>query len=655
MLIMRSVQYLTMDINKRTQQTITANVGEVGSRFVKIKLMDNDKPMDLTGVNAYIYALKSDNTKIFNTVEIEDAKNGTILAEITSQLLVTVGSIKLTLVLLEGSNKLGSKEFTLNVDDSMLNDEVVESTNEFTALTRALGSVQNIDNRFANVDEQFISKANKDDVARISSGTPLFASSISEMSDTTRNYVNTTDGYLYTYNDGSWINSNIKYQEMGLSDGQVTPVKTSFLELDLNNNLFDGEYTSGISIQLSSGSYKVLSADNNRKIAIIEIKSNTTYAIRIEPKSSMCRIVTSTSIKNIGELLDGTVKIDNGTSPVATFTTGENDNYVYIMTTYTGETPYLQVLEGTDTTLKGTDYLYKLKNISAYSKYEIDSLLNKYDLKRKILFKKNSDIIDIYVPSKKTTNYLHYKFKKINDTSINFNQWRVYNTNIVNSDLTTIIPFQENIEWEGAIKENGADDFVGGYHGDETNIDINIIVDNVDLDINSDYDLQCDNIKIVTKSTLNRCNTPSINLFTRYRVNEWNCDNYIISNKITALENVNIQYCYLAMLSIPRVVNGKNVVGYARYDDDYKKTDVSATTPGGCFNPSQTARVFEMWGDGTLYAKVESIADYEKRPHLTIGDRSQSNIMKAYFDLARGYEITKGETINCKSIYTIVI
>ena len=34
---MRSVQYLNLDINKKTQQVITANVGEIGSRYVKIK------------------------------------------------------------------------------------------------------------------------------------------------------------------------------------------------------------------------------------------------------------------------------------------------------------------------------------------------------------------------------------------------------------------------------------------------------------------------------------------------------------------------------------------------------------------------------------------------------------------------------------------
>lgn len=69
-----------------------------------------------------------------------------------------------------------------------------------------------------------------DSVARVSSGTPLFASSISEMTDTTRNYVNTTDGYLYIYNGNAFVKSTVKYQELGLSDRQVTVEKTDFAE-----------------------------------------------------------------------------------------------------------------------------------------------------------------------------------------------------------------------------------------------------------------------------------------------------------------------------------------------------------------------------------------------------------------------------------------
>lgn len=155
MLTMRSIQYLTIDINKRTQQPVTANEGEIGSRFLKIKIMDGNRPFDLTGATVYLYALKTDNTKIFNVVEIEEETQGIVLAELTSQLLVESGNVKLSLIITEGANKLASKEFILDVDDSIFDDDAIESTNEFTALTTALGQVQDIDNRFNEVASQF--------------------------------------------------------------------------------------------------------------------------------------------------------------------------------------------------------------------------------------------------------------------------------------------------------------------------------------------------------------------------------------------------------------------------------------------------------------------------------------------------------------------
>ena len=86
------------------------------------------------------------------------------------------------------------------------------------------------------VNEQLETKANLTDVAKISSGTPLFASNTDEMTDTTKNYVNTTDGYLYTYNGEFFIKTDVKYQEMGISNGQITPDKTSFLDSEYLRN-----------------------------------------------------------------------------------------------------------------------------------------------------------------------------------------------------------------------------------------------------------------------------------------------------------------------------------------------------------------------------------------------------------------------------------
>ena len=77
-------------------------------------------------------------------------------------------------------------------------------------------------NNIEYISSQLDNKSSKDDVAKISSGTPLFASSTTEMTDTTKNYVNTSDGYLYIYSGGSWVKTTVQYQSTGIEDKTIT-------------------------------------------------------------------------------------------------------------------------------------------------------------------------------------------------------------------------------------------------------------------------------------------------------------------------------------------------------------------------------------------------------------------------------------------------
>ena len=138
---MQNIQNLTIDINKKPFQTITANKGEVGSRFIRITIVDNSTPVDLTGVTVSLYAKKPDGKKVFNSVTVEDKANGVVLAELTSQILSVSGLVRLTLLLVKNGSKLASKQFLVNVDESIVDDEAIESTNEFTALTQALNDI----------------------------------------------------------------------------------------------------------------------------------------------------------------------------------------------------------------------------------------------------------------------------------------------------------------------------------------------------------------------------------------------------------------------------------------------------------------------------------------------------------------------------------
>ena len=89
----------------------------------------------------------------------------------------------------------------------------------------------------------------------LASGSPLVASSVSEMTDTTRVYVNTTNGHWYYYNGTEWTDGGV-YQASEDSD-TLTNLKNSISEkLLLNNSIM-------ISGSLDNQSTGSCTSDNN--------------------------------------------------------------------------------------------------------------------------------------------------------------------------------------------------------------------------------------------------------------------------------------------------------------------------------------------------------------------------------------------------------
>ena len=86
----------------------------------------------------------------------------------------------------------------------------------------------------------------KDDVSRknieelnskvysLSNGNPLTASSIDEMTDITKIYVNTTDGYWYYYNGSEWIAGGV-YQSSEIPDYSIDNIKIKPKDITINN------------------------------------------------------------------------------------------------------------------------------------------------------------------------------------------------------------------------------------------------------------------------------------------------------------------------------------------------------------------------------------------------------------------------------------
>lgn len=107
---------------------------------------------------------------------------------------------------------------TTNYTDFIVK-EVTEQTNEVAT------SINNkVDNEISAIETK---------VNSVASGSPLVASSVSGMTDTSRTYVNTTDGKWYYYNGSNWVAGGV-YQATGIADESVFVNSTDFITEGLN-------------------------------------------------------------------------------------------------------------------------------------------------------------------------------------------------------------------------------------------------------------------------------------------------------------------------------------------------------------------------------------------------------------------------------------
>ena len=242
--------------------------------------------------------------------------------------------------------------------------------------------------------------------------------------------------------------------------------------------------------------------------------------------------------------------------------------------------------------------------------------------------------------------------------SINFHQWKVMDINVCDASLNIIYNLYDennnNVEWEGVVKEAGTADFIGGYHGNEANQYLSVFIDGEDISLTEDFALcECNEIMIVNNSIVNRYDTPNDNLFKRTKVSTWNTKGYTIRNRWIALQNVKIEKAFLTMLSLPETVGDYEVASFGRYDDGFiTQPRTGDAISGSCLYNSRYAKQVEFWGND-FYARCKAIYD-DYSNYFVQCDRSQHNIFKAYYFLGAmdgGTNLNTNDELNGLSEY----
>lgn len=252
----------------------------------------------------------------------------------------------------------------------------------------------------------------------LASGSPLVASSTSEMINTNKVYVNTTDGNWYYYDGDSWEIGGT-YQSSGIADDSIV---YSNLETKLQNSLSplynDNNVYSYTSEYISSDG--TLHTSNNKTTFLWEIdvvKNETYYVYRRYDKNNLPLASYPTYI----------IKDSSNNILVKHFTTDEqivNTTLTEIINIPAGATKlYINSTYGytnTDTSKnRPKGYILKLQNY----KPSIDVSYNNFDTNLKTMFKINYE--EVAETSSIPNSIIQY------DTPVNLANWttKIYDVN----------------------------------------------------------------------------------------------------------------------------------------------------------------------------------------------------------------------------------
>lgn len=453
--------------------------------------------------------------------------------------------------------------------------------------------------------------------------------------------------------------NNIEYYYNQPNRTVDIPSETNLVE---PYNLFGGVYEWNRAIE-GAEPYKIINRTGAR-MAIIPIVPNTDYTL-IRQTPSRLNWGTATDLIDTNQPLDGSIKRNDsgsGTSEtpeLINFRAGQNDRWLYINISVDNTEPTLRVVEGTVTENESQLNYFDRKLANSFKRWLSDyvkMVTPTTSTARKIRVKFTyPDLIEIYQPTT-NNNYVKFDYKYVDNESINMKQWRVLKTVITDNKYIQLHDLDTQTEWEGAIKEVGASDFMGGTHGDETNTSISLLLDGKLKALTNSFDIDVENVKIINHSILNRVDEPLTNLLKRIKINEWNTDKYIVENKYTCLKDFHIDQSKIGLMSSRYNDNG-NLINKGYRDNDYLIQDMSESSIGDLGTKFKDVRKLTMFGDN-LYLSLECFADYEKYPNTNQYIENFNNEpiprAKAYFDITGNYEIKKDEILQNKSIFTIL-
>lgn len=125
--------------------------GDTDSNLFNINLLQNYIAVNATGNTAVIVFRKPDGTTVYQNLTAINTALGKFSCVLSSQTIVVPGEIKAEVTLYEGTKRVTSTRFKFLVRKALLDETAVQSSNEFSALTAAMGKFALYDAHLADI------------------------------------------------------------------------------------------------------------------------------------------------------------------------------------------------------------------------------------------------------------------------------------------------------------------------------------------------------------------------------------------------------------------------------------------------------------------------------------------------------------------------
>ena len=288
-----------------------------------------------------------------------------------------------------------------------------------------------------------------------------------------------------------------------------------------------------------------------------------------------------------------------------------------------------------------------------------------------IILQVGQDGFDVYVKGSMSESaaYTRYHFEHIVNEDINADLYRVYQ---VFADLRTDdLVFEPMFgggalisigELECALNEVGAEDFVGGFHGDENLTQVSLTLDGEEIDLSETGYYTGKTLMFTQDSVMNRCNTPNDNIVQHGKQYTITKDGMVIDQDIEWLASVNLDHGYTAMLPVNRMSGNEQLTHKIQVIEPWdatvydvpKKDETTSSIP---LTKKQTNGVTKVrtWGEESgIEITLENIPD-KVMPNSFFILMVRDNDNKMYFDYSGHHTTEVGEKWHNVSKYQITL